>query len=286
MSTHAPLPRCFGVFGQPVAHSRSPAMHGAAFELLGLPHRYMAFAVAPERLPEAVRGAAALGFGGVNLTVPHKQAALELCDTLAPNARRIGAVNTLRFDGDGIHGHNTDGAGFLAGLDELEGPPPTHATVLGAGGASLAIVDALLERFPALELTWVSRDPARIEAHLAAGIGPGPDARARVRPCAWASFEQPRGQLLVNTTIVGLAGGPAEFPRPVALDGLDTGARVIDIVYPRPSEGLLARADGAGLATQDGLPMLLWQGVRALELWLSRSLSMPAVTAMREALHR
>ena len=122
--SEAPLPRCFGVFGQPIAHSRSPVMHGAAFEALGLPHRYLPFAVAPAGLPEAVRGAAALGFGGGNLTVPHKQAALALCDELSPAAARIGAVNTLRFVPDGeqssgvaIHGHNTDARGFLDAID-------------------------------------------------------------------------------------------------------------------------------------------------------------------------
>lgn len=285
-ASRQPTPRCFGVFGQPIAHSRSPIMHGAAFEQLGLDHRYLAFEVGPAELPAAVRGAAALGFGGVNLTVPHKRAVLELCDVLAPAAARIGAVNTLRFVGPEIHGHNTDGAGFLAALAELDGPAPTRATVLGAGGASLAIVDALLDRLPALELTWVSRDPARVRQRLASDWGPGRAARARVRPCAWSELGRPRGELLVNTTIVGLAEGPSSFPIAVELDGLEPGARVVDIVYPRPPAGLLARADAAGLATQDGRAMLLWQGVRALELWLGRELSTATVAAMRGALER
>src|SRR5690606_31923639 len=89
--------RCFGVLGDPIGHSRSPAMHTAAFAALGLPHSYLAFHVAPSRLAAALTGAAALGFGGLNLTVPHKQAALALCDALGPEARRIGAVNTLCF---------------------------------------------------------------------------------------------------------------------------------------------------------------------------------------------
>ena len=151
--SEAPLPRCFGVYGQPIAHSRSPLMHGAAFEALGLPHRYLPFAVAPANLTEAVRGAAALGFGGVNLTVPHKQAALALCDELSPAAARIGAVNTLRFvpsdpndeeraRGVAVHGHNTDARGLAMALERDLGSGLTgqlrNCHVLGSGGSARA----------------------------------------------------------------------------------------------------------------------------------------------------
>lgn len=279
------LPRCFGVFGDPIAHSRSPIMHQAAFAALGLPHRYLPFHVTTGRLGEAVRGAAALGFGGVNLTTPLKQAAVGLCDQLSETASRIGAVNTLRLVRDPergnvtIHGHNTDRRGFLDAIDELPGPPLQHAIVLGAGGASLAIVDSLLGAFPQLELTWVSRRPGRIPC-----IDGIPGAAERVRPCSWQDLE-PRGDLLVNTTIVGLAGGAERFPVDIDLRGLEPGARVIDIVYPRPIGGLLDRAAAAGLTVQDGLPMLLWQGVRALELWLDTVLADHVIEAMRTALY-
>ena len=279
------LPRCFGVFGDPVSHSRSPIMHDAAFAALGLPHRYLPFHVQSRGLGEAIRGAAALGFGGVNLTTPHKRAGLGLCDQLSPTAARIGAINTLCFVPDeqtgtpAIHGHNTDARGFLDALAERSGPPLRRATILGAGGASLAIVDALLDAHPQLELTWVSRRPGRV-----ACIDAVPGAAERVHPCAWTELE-PRGELLVNTTIVGLAGGPEQFPIDIDLEGLEPGARVIDIVYPRPRGGLLDRAAAAGLAVQDGLPMLLWQGVRALELWLDQSLPERVIEAMRTALY-
>lgn len=279
------LPRCFGVFGDPIAHSRSPIMHGAAFIALGLPHRYLPFHVSSGRLGSAVRGAAALGFGGVNLTTPHKQAAVDLCDRLSDTAARIGAVNTLRFVPDldsgeiAIHGHNTDGRGFVDALAELPGPPPRLATVLGAGGASLAIVDALLSAFPQLELTWVSRRPSR-----PSWLNELPGASDRVRACSWTELSL-HGDLLVNTTTIGLAGGPEQFPVHIDLRRLDAGARVIDIVYPRPPGGLLDRAVEAGLIVQDGLPMLLWQGVRALELWLDASLPEHAIEAMRTALY-
>ncbi len=279
------LPRCFGVFGDPIAHSRSPIMHNAAFAALVRRNCYLPFHVSPGRLGEAVRGAAALGFGGVNLTTPHKRAAVSLCDQVSPTAARISAVNTLRFVGDPdsgttqIHGHNTDGRGFIDALDELPGSAPRRATVLGAGGASLAIVDALLGAFPELELTWVSRRPERIR-----WIDDIPGAAERVRSCSWSELDA-RGELLVNTTIVGLAGGPESFPVEIGLDKLDPGARVIDIIYPRPHGGLLDRAVDAGLTVQDGLPMLLWQGVRALELWLDMVLPDHVVEAMRTALY-
>jgi shikimate dehydrogenase len=272
------IARCFGVLGDPIAHSRSPILHAAAFEALGLPHRYLAFEVPSSRLVAAVRGAAALGFGGLNLTVPHKQAGLSLCDRVSDAAARIGAVNTLCFVSGSteISGHNTDAPGFLDALAELDGPPVRHATLLGAGGASLAVVHALLDAHPRLELTWVSRTPEHVQipAHAA----------ERVRAIEWAQLGRPRGELLVNTTTVGLAGGPEVFPVGLDLDALEPGARVIDIVYPRPRGGLLDRAERAGLAVQDGLAMLHHQAVRALELWLDQALPEHAVAAMRRAL--
>ncbi len=275
------LARAFGVLGDPISHSRSPLMHGAAFAALGLPHRYLPFHVTPDRLVDAIRGAAALGFGGLNLTVPHKQAALACCDELSETARQIGAVNTLCFVEGRIHGHNTDAPGFLDALDELPGPPPRRATVLGAGGASLAVVHALISRFPNIELVWVSRAPP-------AGAHPfGPDGPAKpvqIHAIPWSALGAPSGDLLLNTTTVGLAGGPERFPIPLVLDQLEPTARVIDIVYPRRPGGLLDQAAAAGLTVQDGLAMLLWQGVRALELWLGRTIERPVIEAMRSAL--
>ncbi|MFV8755142.1 shikimate dehydrogenase family protein [Nannocystaceae bacterium ST9] len=268
------LPRCFGVLGDPIEHSRSPAMHAAAFAALGLPYRYLPFRVAPDRLEPALRGAAALGFGGLNLTLPHKQAALALCDELSPTAERIAAVNTLCFRDGAILGHNTDARGLLDALAELPGPAPRHATVLGSGGASLAVVDALLHGVPGLEITWVSRTPEQVVV-LAS-------MRDRVRVIGWDRLAAPRGDLLINTTTVGLAGGPEQFPVEFELGELEPRAKVIDVVYPRSP--LLDRAAAAGLIVQDGLAMLLWQGVRALELWLDAPLEPEVVAAMRAAL--
>lgn len=270
------LARCFGVLGDPIAHSRSPAMHTAAFAAMQLPYTYLPFRVAPEQLDAAIHGALALGFGGLNLTIPHKQAALAQCDDLSPTAERIGAVNTIAFSEGRIVGHNTDARGLLDALAELPGPPPRQATVLGSGGASLAVVDALLHGFAGVAITWVSRTPAQVVV-LAS-------MRERVRVIGWDQLGAPRGDLLINTTSVGLAGGPSEFPIALDLGALDPGAKVIDIVYPRTP--LLERAGAAGLVVQDGTPMLLWQGVRALELWLGQALEPEVVERMRIALAR
>ncbi|MEZ4380606.1 MAG: shikimate dehydrogenase [Nannocystaceae bacterium] len=270
--------RCFGVFGDPIAHSRSPAMHGAAFRVLGLDHVYVPFRVEAAALAEALRGAAALGFGGVNLTVPHKRAATALVDELSDAARRIGAVNTIVFRGDGgLLGDNTDSPGFAAALGELPGGRPREAVVLGGGGASRAVVDALLHEVGVDAVTWVSRDPSRL-----AWEGAGAERLRRVDYAAIA--RRLDAELLVNGTTVGMHGGPRRFPVDLPLTTMRGEARVIDIVYPRPPGGLLDRAAAVGAAVQDGLPMLLWQGVRALERWLGRSAPAEVVAAMRAAI--
>lgn len=282
------LPRCFGVLGDPVAHSRSPAMHAAAFASLGLSHHYVAFHVPPAQLGQAIGGARALGFGGLNLTVPHKQRALAHVDRLGEAARRIGAVNTLVFTNAAVVGENTDGVGFAAAIRELDASsvtapvtaPVTTATVLGAGGAALAVIDAVVHELlaPGGRLRWVTRDPEALGPVLAAR----PWLAGVVVPAAYASGAERGAELLVNCTTVGMPGGPTDFPAPLGLAWLAPRARVVDLVYPRSA--LLEQAAALGHRTQDGLPMLLWQGVRALERWLDRDIPAATVAAMRAAL--
>ena len=255
-------------------------MHSAAFASLGLPHHYVAFHVPPAQLARAIAGARALGLGGLNLTVPHKQRALEHVDRRTEAARRIGAVNTLIFTEAAIVGDNTDGVGFAAAVRELEGPPVTTATVLGAGGAALAVVDAIVHELlaPGGRLLWVTREPAALAPVLAAR----PWLAGVVTPAAYATGAERGAGLLVNCTTVGMRGGPTDFPAPLELARLAPRARVIDLVYPR--SGLLEQAAALGHRTQDGLPMLLWQGVRALERWLDLDVPEATVAAMRAAL--
>lgn len=266
------LARCFGVLGHPIGHSKSPAMHSAAFEVLGLPHRYLAFDVDPDGLADALAGAAALGFGGLNLTVPLKTHALPLMDVLSPEAEAIGAVNTVCFTPQGMLGRNTDGAGFLESLGPWLDSKPKRAVVLGGGGASRAVVHALLE--VGVRVDWVSRRPESLPGW------PGATALA-YEDLADALVE---AALLVNGTTVGMKGGASSFPMPVEVAQLPAGAMVADLVYPAPPQGLVAQARARGLGGMDGLPMLWGQGVLALQHWLGLSLDGETRTAMRQAL--
>lgn len=265
------LPRCFGVLGHPIGHSKSPAMHGAAFAALGLPHRYLAFDVEPEALPDALRGAAALGMGGLNLTVPLKTHALAHMDQLSPEAEAIGAVNTVCFTEQGLVGRNTDGAGFVESLRELTGAVPQRAVVLGGGGASRAVVYALSEQGTAV--SWVSRSPERLPAWSVQR----------------ASYDQlagllPHTDVLINGTTVGMHGGAAAFPVPVDVAAMPETAAVADLVYPAAPGGLVEQARRRGLQAMDGLPMLWGQGVLALQHWLGTTLGPEPRDAMRQAL--
>lgn len=257
-------------------------MHTAAFASLGLPHCYVAFHVTAGQLGAAIAGARALGLGGLNLTVPHKQAALEHVDRLTEAARRIGAVNTLSFTRGEIVGDNTDGVGFATAARELDVSRLTKVAVLGAGGAALAVVDAVVHELLAAGgiVRWVSRDPAGLAPLLAAR----PWLAGRVVPAAYGVGAERDAELLVNCTTVGMLGGPTSFPLAIELAGLAAEARVIDAVYPRGVGGLLDQAEALGLQVQDGRPMLLWQGVRALERWLGEGIPAATVAAMRAAL--
>jgi shikimate dehydrogenase len=247
------LPLCFGVLGDPVAHSRSPAMHAAAFAVLGLPHRYLAFHVPSARLAPALAGARALGFGGLNLTLPHKQAALPAMDGLGAAARRIGAVNTVCFTAAGMVGHNTDGQGFAAAARELDATPLRSALVLGAGGAALAVVDALVLRGAAGRAggRWGERASRRRWPRCWRG---GRELRGRVVLGSYAvggadGRRRWRAELLVNCTSVGMVSGPSELPG--AAGGWRRWrprARVIDAVYPRPAGRPARPGGGAGAA--------------------------------------
>ena len=267
--------RCFGVFGDPVSHSRSPDMHNAAFAALGLPHRYFPFHVRPHALANALMGARGMGLGGLNLTTPHKRAAVAHMDRLSPEAARTGAINTVLIRRGELVGHNTDGAGFLDALAELGGSAPKRALVLGGGGAARSVIDALRHAEAPCDVVWVSREPGRLPAF---------DGVAR---CGYADLAEGVAacDLLVNATTVGMKGGPEQFVVPLPLDRLAPGTRVVDLVYPIV-DGWLGEAARRGARTQDGLSTLLWQGVRGLELWLGIALPAAVVATMRRALYR
>ena len=254
LSGHA---RLAGVFGHPVTHSRSPRLHGFWLQRYGIDGAYIPLGVAPGGFGAAVRALVDLGFRGANVTIPHKLAAFEICDAVAPFARRAGAVNTLIFRDGRIEGSNTDGFGFL---ESIRGAAPGWradagpAVLLGAGGAARAIAAALLDA-GAPRVTLVNRTAAKAEA-LARDLG-GPIHVADRPPLEDAA-------LLVNTTSLGMQGQPG---LEVDLAPLPASAVVADIVYVPLETRLLAAARARGLVAVDGLGMLLHQARPGFEAW-------------------
>ena len=263
--------RLAGVVGWPVAHSRSPRLHGFWLEKHGIDGAYVPIAVRPENLATALRALPLLGFSGVNVTVPHKEAALAAVDRASDAARRIGAVNTIVIDADGrLEGSNTDGFGFLENLAAaLPGWRASDgaAVLLGAGGAARAVAAALVDG-GAPEIRLVNRTPERAR-RLAAEIG-GP-----FRIVAWSERAAALADaaLLVNATTLGMAGQP---PLDLALSALPGDAVVNDIVYAPLETPLLAAARARGNRVVDGLGMLLHQARPGFAAWFGVA---PQVTA-------
>ena len=259
-----------GVMGWPVEHSLSPRLHGYWLAQHGVAGGYEALPVAPEALAERLAGLAAEGFRGVNLTVPHKQAALGLMTSLSPAAEAIGAVNTVVVGGDGaLRGDNTDAFGFIESL--REGAPEWSAAsgpavVIGAGGAARAVCHGLLEA-GAPEVRIVNRTHERAEALAAMDAG-------RLQAHAWSARAETLADaaLLVNTTTLGMAGQAA---LDLDLSALPPSALVTDIVYAPLETPLLAAAGRRGNPVVDGLGMLLHQARPGFAAWFG---VMPEVT--------
>ncbi len=250
-----------GVCGWPVGHSLSPVMHNAALAELGLTGwRYQKLPVPPEVFAETVRALPQQGFVGVNVTIPHKEAALALSDTASETARAIGAANTLTFTEAGVEADNTDAGGLLDALAEVRaggGVSGATALVLGAGGAARAAVHALLEAGAADVMVW-NRTHSRAE-QLCARLGGRP---VRVpEPAA----------VIVQCTSVGLETGSDPFKAlPVRADTFGAGICVVDLVYRADGTTFLAAARSRGAEVVDGLEVLVGQGARALERWTGR----------------
>jgi shikimate dehydrogenase len=249
-----------GVLGYPVAHSRSPAMHNAAFAALGLDWHYVKLPVPPELFDRTVRALPGSGYRGANVTIPHKLAALSLADSASDAARAIGAANTLTFGDGGIEAENTDAGGFLDALGDS--PRGRTALVLGAGGAARAVVWALVEA-GASEVSIWNRTGERAE-ELASAFG----ARAVAYPVA--------AEMAVNATSVGLHGGS------LPLEGVDPPPVAVELVYGRDTPfAAWARAGGARVV--DGLEVLVRQGALSFKRWTGVD---PPLDVMREAAGR
>jgi shikimate dehydrogenase len=249
--------RVAGVIGWPIAHSRSPGLHGFWLARHAIDGAYVPLAIHPEKLVAAVRGLRAAGFRGLNVTMPHKQAVMALCDRLEPSAARAGAVNTLVFGADAIIGSNTDGPGYIANL-VAHGADPTAgpALILGAGGGARAIAAALLDL--GAPVTVCNRTPARAEA--LAAVLPG----VRIAPWEARAKVLAGHALLVNTTQLGMTGQP---PLDMNLDAASPGLVVSDIVYVPLETPLLADARARELRVVSGIGMLLHQAVPGFSAW-------------------
>ncbi|MES2459768.1 MAG: shikimate dehydrogenase [Armatimonadota bacterium] len=273
-----------GVWGWPVRHSASPPMHNAAFKALGLDWAYVPFAVAPDRVGEAVAGIRALGLRGVNVTVPLKELVPPYLDSLTPRAARLGAVNTIINDDGHLTGDSTDGRGFLAALREADALPAagTRAVVLGAGGSARAVADALRET--GVSVTIANRTVARArevaDRLQSASEGPPIDVVSLDETSLRKALAAEDVVLLVNTTSVGMHPQESEMP-PVPMDALRPQMFVSDLIYNPPKTRLLAAAESRGCRTQNGLPMLVWQGALAFSAWTG--VSSPPTDIMRTA---
>ena len=263
------------VLGQPVSHSRSPAMHRAALAELGLAGEwsYEAIEVAPADFESLVREMAAGDFVGANVTVPHKVAALELAGEVTATARAIGAANTLSFSSQRIVAENTDAQGFLESLPEP--PAGKRALVLGAGGSARAVAWVLVTEGAQVAI-W-NRTPEKAE-RLAGQVGASALASGDERLTS-TDFD-----LIVNTTTVGMATpgqGPAALKSlPIGADSLGETHQLVDLAYG-PAETELARAARAhGATVVDGLEVLVRQGAASLRIWTGQD---PPIETMRRA---
>ncbi len=266
----AGTPTRLGVVGWPVSHSRSPAIQNAALSAAGLGSRwrYQLLPVPVELFGETVRALPAAGFRGVNVTIPHKEAALALADTASPSARAIGAANVLLFEHGAIAAENTDAPALIAGLPFS--PEGRTALVLGAGGSARAAVWALLDAGAAEVRVW-NRTPERA-VRLCAELGGTPVRDA-----------QP-ADLLVHCTSSGLGGGSEMFNQlPLRADEVAKYNCVVDLVYTATETPLMQAARVGKIPALDGLELLIGQGALSFE----RFTGLPAPTeAMRAAVNQ
>jgi shikimate dehydrogenase len=254
LSGHA---RVAGIIGWPVSHSRSPRLHGYWLEKHGIDGAYIPLPIAPEHFRDTVHGLMHAGFVGANVTIPHKLAAFEICDTVDETARRAGAVNTLTFRDGRITGANTDGWGFLAnlrahGVDPRSGP----ALLLGAGGGARAIAAALLAE--GVEVRIANRTAARAEQLIRDLPGPS------LVPWEHRDSAVADHALVVNATALGMAG---KEQLSLDMSRAVSGTAVADIVYVPLDTPLLRDAKARGLIPVEGLGMLLYQGIPGFRGW-------------------
>jgi shikimate dehydrogenase len=274
--------KILGVMGFPVSHSLSPVMHNAAIAAMGLDYVYVPFPIPVEDLPAAIAGLKAIqSVQGFNLTIPHKVEVIPLLDEVLPIAKAVGAVNTVKRVGDRWVGTNTDVAGFLSPLKQLNcdwGNSP--AVILGSGGAAKAVVAACLELgCPVIHV--VGRDSKKMKKFHGAMTSQLHDYNLRVHP--WTSIPHllEVAGIVINATPIGMASDPNTPISEAEMDLLPDHAITYDLIYtPRPTK-FLQIAAARGLKVIDGLEMLINQGAIGLEFWLDQPVP---IEIMRQAL--
>jgi shikimate dehydrogenase len=271
-----------GVFGHPVAENPTIVMQEAGFKALGLNWRYLNIEVLPQDLEQAVKGLRAMNFAGINCTIPHKVAVLEFLDEVTPDARLMGAVNTIRREGQKLIGENTDGKGFIRALIEdakLE-VAGKKVVVLGAGGAARAMT-VELSLNGAAHITVVNRDQARGEA-LVKLLNENTPVKAEFVHWTEAYVLPENTDILANATSIGLYPNITDRPN-LEYDSITPNMIVCDVIPNPPRTPFLQEAEARGAKTLDGLGMLVYQGAIAFKMWTGHE---PDVRVMREALEK
>ena len=271
--------RIVGVIGDPVEHSRSPQMHNAAFAKARLDYVYVPFHVRPTDLADAIAGFKAINVVGINVTLPHKQAVISYLTSISREAELIGAVNTLTFTDEGIHGDNTDAPGVLRALEEnrnMSVPVGENVVVLGAGGAARAVVVALA-LVGVASITIANRT---VEKAVSLAEEMGQKTGISMQGLGLADARLPvavrQSMLLINTATASM---DATHPLLISADWLQPNTIVYDIVYTPPVTPLMRAAAARGCETLGGIGMLVHQGAIAFEKWTG-------VAPCTETMHR
>lgn len=273
--------RPYAVLGHPIGHTLSPVMHNSSFKSLGRDAIYLAFDVAPDALMDVLPAMKAMGFGGVNLTVPLKEVAFRGFEELDPSAESLGAVNTVEFTDAGMIGHNTDGEGFLLALKETFGSSPRdrRVFVLGAGGAGRALaITCAVAGAKEIIITDVDADRSLKVIEEIQDLSPTTHMRSvPPSPESW-NMVCSEADLIVQCTPVGMR---VEDEPLLPASAFRPWQEVFDLVYMYPETGIMKMARESGASVSNGLGMLLHQGAKAYHIWTGQE---PDVQAMRSAL--
>lgn len=273
----------FAVLGHPIGHTLSPVMHNASIEALGMDAIYVAFDVAPEKLIDTLGTMADMGFGGVNLTIPHKEVAFNGIDDLDESARRLGSVNTVEFRTEGLRGHSTDGRGFVLAFEEAfqAGLNGRSVFVLGSGGAGRAVaITAAAEGAGRIVVTDLDEErPARVKDEIKELFPSVTVELVAPDPDAWRESCR-EADTVLQATPVGMKEDDESLLQP---DAFRDGQLVFDLIYMYPETTFMKAAAGGGARTANGLGMLLHQGAYSFTIWTGKQ---AAVEVMRKALEQ